>query len=30
MNIEKIEPTIDLLVKKYNYGKLDEDLKQDA
>ena len=30
MNIEKLEPTIDLLVKKYNYGKLDEDLKQDA
>ena len=30
MNIEKLEPTIDLLVKKYNHGKLDEDLKQDA
>lgn len=30
MNIKNIEPIIDLLVKKYNYGKLDEDLKQDA
>lgn len=30
MDIKNIEPTIDLLVKKYNYGKLDEDLKQDA
>lgn len=30
MDIKKLEPTIDLLVKKYNYGKLDEDLKQDA
>ena len=30
MNIDKLEPIIDTLVKKYNYGKLDEDLKQDA